>query len=88
MLENATFDQILQAMSWVLVALSLAGNIFVNKKNVIGQWMWLIANIGWIGFNIYFGMYSQAVLFGCYFMLCCWGIWSWSQDSKKMCSSH
>lgn len=69
--------------SWILVALSLAGNILVVKKNVIGQWLWAVANIGWVAFDIQVGAYSQAFLFAAYFGLCIWGIIAWTKDLKS-----
>ena len=65
--------------SWILVALSLGGNIFVIKKNVIGQWLWAIANIGWVTHNVMIGSSSQAFLFAVYFALSVWGIIDWSR---------
>lgn len=69
-------------ITWFLAFLSLAGNIFVVKKNVIGQWIWAISNIGWVIINITIGMYAQAFLFGVYFFLCIWGIIAWSKEAK------
>ena len=69
--------------SWLLVALSLLGNVFVIKKNVIGQWLWALSNIGWVAFNLSLGIYSQAFLFAVYLCLCVWGIVSWTRESKK-----
>ena len=72
----------LDDLSWVLVALSLAGNVFVIKKNVLGQWLWAFANMGWISFDIYKEAYSQAFLFAVYFGMCIWGIIAWSKEEK------
>ncbi len=69
--------------SWLLVLLSLAGNIFVIKKNVIGQLLCAVSNIGWIAFDLYIGAYSQAFLFGVYFILCIYGIYEWSKKPKE-----
>lgn len=69
--------------SWLLVCMSLIGNVFVIKKNVIGQWMWAFANLGWISYNLYLGAYAQAFLFMVYTCLCIWGIISWSKDAKQ-----
>jgi nicotinamide riboside transporter PnuC len=72
-----------ELLSWVLVFLSLAGNIFVVKKNVIGQWLWAISNVGWVCYDLYIGANSQAFLFAVYFGLCVWGIIEWSKDKPK-----
>lgn len=73
-----------ETLSWVFVALSLAGNVFVIKKNVLGQWLWALSNIGWISFDLYIGAYSQAFLFTVYFGMCVWGIIAWTKDSSKL----
>lgn len=70
-------------LSWILVMLSLAGNYFVIKKNVIGQWLWAVGNLGWIAFDISLGAYSQAFLFAVYFGMCVWGIWLWTKEAKE-----
>ena len=75
-----------EMLSWVLVALSLAGNVFVIKKNVVGQWMWAVSNLGWIIFDLSIGTYSQAFLFAVYFGMCVWGIISWSKTAKTAAS--
>lgn len=68
-------------VTWGLVAISLSGNIFIIKKNVIGQWMWAFANIGWVAFNLTLGAYAQAFLFAVYFGMCVWGIIAWNKKS-------
>ena len=73
----------LDQLSWGLVFLSLLGNVFVIKKNVTGQWLWAISNLGWISFDIYIGAYSQAFLFVVYFAMCVWGIVAWSKESRE-----
>lgn len=74
-----SFDQ----LSWVLVFLSLAGNVFVIKKNVIGQWLWAVSNVGWVTYDLYIEAYSQAFLFSVYLLLCIWGIIAWTKEAKK-----
>lgn len=69
-------------LSWVLVVLSLAGNIFVVKKNVLGQWLWAISNVGWVAFNLSIQVYSQAFLFAVYLFICVWGIYSWTKSDR------
>lgn len=68
-----------EQLSWILVGLSLLGNVFVIKKNVAGQWLWALSNLGWIAFDLYIGAYSQAFLFFVYFGMCVWGIVEWSR---------
>jgi len=71
-------------ISWFFVALSLLGNVFVVKKNVVGQWIWALSNIGWITINVYQEFYPQAFLFAVYFALCVWGIITWTREAKKV----
>jgi len=69
-------------LSWLFVFLSLLGNVFVIKKNVLGQWLWAISNLGWIAFDIWIGAYSQAFLFMVYFGMCVWGIIAWTKEAQ------
>lgn len=77
------FTMILERLSWILVGLSLLGNIFVIRKNVIGQWLWAIANVGWVAYDLWIGANSQAFLFFVYLLLCIWGIYAWTKDDQK-----
>lgn len=74
----------LEMFSWLMVAMSLIGNVFVIKKNVLGQWIWAVSNVGWVAYDISIGAYSQAFLFFVYLLLCIWGIYSWSRDAKSV----
>lgn len=71
-----------ETLSWGLVALSLIGNVFVIKKNVLGQWLWAISNIGWISYNLHHHHQGQAFLFLVYTGLCIWGIIAWTKQSR------
>lgn len=75
-------------LSWVLVAISLLGNIFVIKRNVIGQWLWTVGNTGWILYDLSMGAYSQAFLFAAYLAMSIWGVIEWTrQDAKQKASN-
>lgn len=69
----------MELLSWTFVALSLIGNYFVIKKNVVGQWLWAMSNLGWIYYDLSIQAYSQAFLFAIYFGMCVWGIIAWSR---------
>lgn len=73
-----------EMLSWVLVALSLLGNVFVIKKNVLGQWLWALSNTGWITYNLVIGAYAPAFLFTIYFIMCVWGIIAWSRTDATL----
>lgn len=72
----------LDHLSWVLAGISLIGNYFVIKKNVLGQWIWMVGNIGWIGMDLWKGLEAQAFLFAVYTGMCIWGIILWSREAK------
>lgn len=69
---------------WVLTISSLLGNVFVIKKNVLGQWIWFFANIGWVCYDIYIGAIAQACLFAVYMALCVWGIVMWTREARMV----
>ncbi|MFA5249957.1 MAG: nicotinamide mononucleotide transporter [Parachlamydiales bacterium] len=66
-------------LSWVFVALSLIGNLFVIKKSVYGYWLWILANLGWIVYDFQIKAYSQSFLFFAYLLLAIWGVFEWSK---------
>lgn len=70
-------------LSWVLVLISLAGNAFVIKRNVIGQWLWTVGNTGWILYDLSMGAYSQAFLFSAYLAMSIWGVIEWTKEDAK-----
>ncbi len=73
----------LENLSWILVMISLLGNAFVIKRNVIGQWLWTIGNTGWIIYDVSMGAYSQAVLFAAYLAMSIWGVIEWTKQDAK-----
>lgn len=71
-------------MTWVLVVLSILGNVFViYDKKTTGYVVWLIANTGWIAYNIYIAEYSQMSLFVVYSFLSTLGIFVEYRKSEK-----
>lgn len=75
-----------EIFSWILAFVSLTGNFFVNKKNVLGQWIWAVSNVGWVTYNISIGSYAQAFLFSAYLGMCVWGIITWTKKQPQPCS--
>ena len=67
------------AFSWLMTALSLAGAYIIvkvdNRKHVIGLWLWIFANTGWIIINIKAGIPAQSVLYVAYLYLTGKGLW-------------
>ena len=62
-------------LTWILVVLSILGNVFViYDRKTTGYVVWLVANSGWIVYNIYIAEYSQMSLFIVYSFLSTLGI--------------
>lgn len=65
------------------MACSIIGNIFVNRKNVLGMWIWALGSILWIIFAIHTKTYSQLIMFSMYTYLNIEGIVKWSKTNKQ-----
>jgi nicotinamide riboside transporter PnuC len=74
-------------IAWTLTAFSLLGNYFVNKKNIKGQWIWLIVDVIWFIHFMILGQYAEAFLFGAYGIFCVHGIISWSKKDLTLSPS-
>ncbi|MBN1915208.1 MAG: hypothetical protein JW769_04900 [Parachlamydiales bacterium] len=72
-------------ISWLFTALSIWGNIHVIKKQKVGQLLWMLANVGWIWYNVKNHEWAAATLFSIYLGLCIWGFVQWHLDEKKAC---
>ena len=68
---------------WSLTALSLAGTWFNIQKNIIGWYIWAVANLGWVVSFMQKGMLAEATLFSIYFILCIYGIIKWRRPQAK-----
>lgn len=68
-----------EAMSWLLVFLSIAGVVLNVRRDRCGFLLWMIANIGWMIIDFMQGLYAQAFLFCIYFVLSFWGWVSWKK---------
>lgn len=38
----------LKIVSYILMTLSISGNIFINLQSVIGMWVWAVGSCGWV----------------------------------------
>ena len=68
---------------WSLTALSLAGTWFNIQKNIVGWYVWAVANLGWVVSFLQKGMLAEATLFSIYFFLCIYGIIKWRRPPAK-----
>lgn len=69
----------LEAFSWSMVALSLAGTVLNIRRRRACFYLWCIGNAGWTAVDLYHGIYSQAALQAVYFGLSVWGIVAWKR---------
>ena len=67
---------------WTAAALAVTGNVFVVRKNRLGYWFWICANIIFIVRNVRLAEWPQAALFAVYLGLAVWGWWSWRTPAK------
>lgn len=71
------------ALSWVLTSLSIFGavlNIYKRKECFI---VYGITNICWFTYFIYIKEYAPSFLQLVFFLISCWGLWSWHKEGKK-----
>lgn len=68
----------LQMISWILMGLSVTGNIFVNGKCVIGMIIWAVASSGWVFYSKIKKEYALMILNIIYTILNIIGIIMWS----------
>ena len=68
--------------TWMLTALSLAGTVLNVKKIKYCFYIWTAANILWLAFDIYAGLYSRAVLDAVHLGFAVWGIKAWGKKSE------
>lgn len=74
-------------LTWILTILSLLGNVFVIKKNVAGQWLWVVSNIGWVTYDLSIGAHAQACLFLAYVGMSIWGVIVWTKEKKAIAAA-
>ncbi len=71
--------ELMQNVSWVILAASLAGAIFNIKKKRVCFYIWACTNFSWMVIDLYYHIWAQGVLFGIYFCLAIWGIFAWRE---------
>jgi len=64
-------------ISYIAMLCSIIGNIFVNRKMVIGMYIWSIGSLLWMVFAIYNRTWSQLIMFTIYTVLNIEGIIKW-----------
>jgi hypothetical protein len=70
-----------QLIQWIVVPISLLGNLLVARKKVGGFFVWIVSNCMWIYVGIFTGLWGMVTLFFIYSMINIYAIYFWI--SKK-----
>lgn len=62
---------------WLLTAFSLYGNVLNVKRRRSCFIVWVIANLLWLAYDLYSGLYSRAALDIVQTGFCIWGFIEW-----------
>lgn len=68
---------IINIMSYIAMSLSISGNYFVNRKNVLGMWLWFFGSLIWLCLSIYSFNIAQLIMFLIYTYFNIDGIIKW-----------
>jgi len=69
--------------TWFLVILSIIGVILNNHRRIECFYIWMFTNAMWCVVDVWYGVYSQAVLFAVYFVLAVHGWWQWRKEDGR-----
>lgn len=64
-------------IEWVLVVLSILGNVLIIYKMRSGYGVWIVGNVGWVICFTYRELWAQVFLFTVYLALAIWGFIKW-----------
>jgi len=78
-----TTQDILQVALWVSTIFSIAGSIFINRKNSKGFYLFLIANACTIAFDVATRNWAQGVGILFFIYLNFEGIFKWSRKPNQ-----
>jgi nicotinamide mononucleotide transporter len=68
-------------IGWILTTFSLIGTVLNVKKHISCFYIWVIANIAWMIFDIMTGLYSRALLDLVQLFFAIWGIIEWRKKN-------
>ena len=71
------------AFTWAITVLSLTGTALNVKKNIWCFYLWAVGNIAWLGFDLWSGLYSRAVLDAVHLAFAVWGAIAWRRNSPS-----
>lgn len=64
-------------MTWIITIISMVGTILNVKKMICCFYVWTIANIMWLLYDMSTGMISRALLDVTQLIFGIWGIYEW-----------
>lgn len=62
---------------------SIVGNIYVNLKKTKGMYLWFFGSLLWLGFAMYYHIWTQVLMYVVYTVCNIHGIWHWRKDHLK-----
>ena len=68
---------------WLVTAISVFGSILNAKKSKWCFYVWILANIIWLIYDIYIELYSRATLDVIQTTICIIGIYHWTKEEKQ-----
>lgn len=71
------------AFTWAITVLSLTGTALNVRKNIWCFYLWAVGNIAWLGFYLWSGLYSRAVLDAVHLAFAVWGAIAWRRKSPS-----
>ena len=74
---------LLEGISWVFTAASIIGAVYNARAKILGFYIWIFANIGWVVYDALIKNYSQMALFIVYTFITAWGIYQWKRKKIK-----
>ena len=69
--------------TWAVTILSLTGTALNVRKNIWCFYIWAVANVAWMGFDLWTGLYSRAVLDAVHLAFAIWGAIAWKKESPS-----
>ena len=69
-------------LSWVLIVLNFIAIVLNNRRDYRCFYIFIVTNILWCIFDVYYGLYSQAAQFILYTILNFVGLKSWKKKEN------
>jgi len=69
--------------TWIVTAACLVGTVLNVKKIKYCFHIWTVANLLWLAYDLYTGLYSRAVLDAVQLGFAIWGIAAWGKKEGR-----